>query len=764
MKSIKWFPLVLLGLLLFSGSARAQCLTQTANLKLQVPNIGNTTTWGQCINGDLAVLDTLLGGISTLAPGTVTPILAASTTNYVTANTAPEAITNFIGGFNGQTIRIICGPGDTFTSVLTNIAISLSAAWSCPGGSSLTLMDVSNVWTEIARTGGATGVQNTVAFPNQASVGTIFNRLAKLSGAPSVAIITSTTDTSGAVGIVTGGAGTTGNATIQVIGSTPCVFDGSTLAGDYVQISPTIAGACHDTGSGSPPASGEVIGRVLSTNGVSGTYNIFLFSPEIQGFIGPTLGGINNFTNTNNFSTAINANGGANVSGPVILSGPVTATAGQNIAMFYNVDGILLVDGNKYTTIASALAVCPATGALVISTILETWASDPFGSVTCPFDVWLIPGASGSRWTTNAPIRLGHNGQHLHSTGPNAGEIQVGGSFPINSSVISIGAPGPSGVNGTTLTDIAVDAGSITGVSGIVIDGAQELSGTYNTQVVNAMVDGFRVSSDQGGGAEQNPLPIEHVRAFCSASAPAACVPFHITSTAGFRVSVKDMTASWSNGTALTDCIKNDSTLSTPLLENIHVEGCTNGFHNTPLGGQFEVDGMFGFSNVTTVVRNDSVSASYKIRRIILNGSTHSVVDAAVGRPISSPAPSCDVAGAFTIFIQCMDALVPFQSAAPLEPTGTAPGLAGTGTCATFAASAGGAWGGSFQCTGSTGASTITITFAASARNGWDCNGAKDQTTIANVLNQTSNSITTCVLTATSITSGDTIIWHAFAF
>src|SRR5580700_342283 len=121
----------------------------------------------------------------------------------------------------------------------------------------------------------------TITVANAGSTGTTNNTLTKLTGAPSTAVIAATTDTKGVVGIVTSGAGTTGNAVIQIAGTVNCVFDGTTTAGDYVQISSTTGGDCHDSGPNYPTA-GEAIGRVLSTNGSAGTYSIDLFPAEIQ--------------------------------------------------------------------------------------------------------------------------------------------------------------------------------------------------------------------------------------------------------------------------------------------------------------------------------------------------------------------------------------------------------------------------------------------------------------------------------------------------
>jgi hypothetical protein len=123
----------------------------------------------------------------------------------------------------------------------------------------------------------------TITVANAGTTGTTVNTLTKLTGAPSTAVITATTDTTGVIGITTSGAGTTGSAVIQLLGSVSCVFDGATIAGDYVQISSTTVGDCHDTNSATYPAvgTGDVIGRVLSTNGAAGTYVIDLFPQEV---------------------------------------------------------------------------------------------------------------------------------------------------------------------------------------------------------------------------------------------------------------------------------------------------------------------------------------------------------------------------------------------------------------------------------------------------------------------------------------------------
>jgi hypothetical protein len=89
------------------------------------------------------------------------------------------------------------------------------------------------------------------AVPNDASTGTTVNKLAKLTSAGK-AIIGSTTDTAGILGIVISTTATTGNAEIVYAGQAVCAFDGTATDGDFVIPSTSAAGKCHDSGTASP--------------------------------------------------------------------------------------------------------------------------------------------------------------------------------------------------------------------------------------------------------------------------------------------------------------------------------------------------------------------------------------------------------------------------------------------------------------------------------------------------------------------------------
>jgi hypothetical protein len=118
----------------------------------------------------------------------------------------------------------------------------------------------------------------TVSIANASSTGTTVGSLAKLTGAPSTAVITATTDSAGIIGVVVSGGGTSGNALIAVDGVASCTFDASGVtAGHYVQNSGATGGDCKDGGA-SYPSSGQVLGIALQT-AASGAANIVVFPP-----------------------------------------------------------------------------------------------------------------------------------------------------------------------------------------------------------------------------------------------------------------------------------------------------------------------------------------------------------------------------------------------------------------------------------------------------------------------------------------------------
>lgn len=125
---------------------------------------------------------------------------------------------------------------------------------------------------------------NLAEIPNDTSIGTIINRFTINIGGK--ARVAPTTATGGIMGVCQGNAGTSLSCDVAIFGPRITVdFDGATTAGNYVVPSTTTAGKAHDSGvaaGGSLPTGTQVMGIVLSTNGVAGTYIIFLFPPEIR--------------------------------------------------------------------------------------------------------------------------------------------------------------------------------------------------------------------------------------------------------------------------------------------------------------------------------------------------------------------------------------------------------------------------------------------------------------------------------------------------
>jgi hypothetical protein len=182
----------------------------------------------------------------------------------------------------------------------------------------------------VAQDASATAKRVVVGVSNASPTGTTLHRLAKLTGAPSKATVAATTDTDGAVGVATAGAGAAGVATIQTGGLSDvtagggCDFDGATVAGHYVQQSATTDGKCHDTGSASYPASGQVIGRVLTTNGGAGTYSLLLTltrGAPASALADPGANGV-----------VVRTSAGATTNRSVAGTSPVTVTNGDGVS------------------------------------------------------------------------------------------------------------------------------------------------------------------------------------------------------------------------------------------------------------------------------------------------------------------------------------------------------------------------------------------------------------------------------------------------
>ena len=116
-----------------------------------------------------------------------------------------------------------------------------------------------------------------IEIPNSAD-GDGSDKLAKMFGANTVTVGTSG-DTDGMIGIVVGNAGTSGNAQIAINGQALCAFEDFALTGigDFVTISSTTAGTCHDSGTKTRSGlTSQIIGQVVNTTASGGNYAVAL--------------------------------------------------------------------------------------------------------------------------------------------------------------------------------------------------------------------------------------------------------------------------------------------------------------------------------------------------------------------------------------------------------------------------------------------------------------------------------------------------------
>jgi hypothetical protein len=103
------------------------------------------------------------------------------------------------------------------------------------------------------------------------------------------------------------------------------------------------------------------------------------------------------------------------------------------------------------------------------------------------------------------------------------------------------------------------------------------------------------------------------------------------------------------------------------------------------------------------------------------------------------------------------------SSLKPLASAGTAFTVAsGTGACATTSTVVGGVQAGHFTCTGTTGASTVTLALAATTTS-WSCVG-RDITTPTSVTQTGALSTTAVTLTLTSVTASDVVEFHCLGY
>src|SRR5580658_1273223 len=193
--------------------------------------------------------------------------------------------------------------------------------------------------------------RNDFEIPNDGSTGTALNQLAMFNtDSPSQAVLAGTSSTNTVIGIVQGGAGTSGNAMITWHGYAYCIFDNTTTAGDAVIASVSAAGDCHDTGSGAQPGA-QLIGFADVTNTVSGgTNGIRVGLQPPQGGGGGNVASVFGRTGAVTAATgdySVSQVTGAAVDAAVVhLAGTETITGSKTFSSNVTLSGNLNVAGN----------------------------------------------------------------------------------------------------------------------------------------------------------------------------------------------------------------------------------------------------------------------------------------------------------------------------------------------------------------------------------------------------------------------------------
>lgn len=348
----------------------------------------------------------------------------------------------------------------------------------------------------------------TIATIPNSSTGTTINKLASLTGGK--AIITTAGATSGVIGIVIGGAGTAGSATVQTeASSVSCVFDGATTAGDYVQISASVNGDCTDAGA-TLPSSGQALGTVLSTNGGGGNYKMLLNASGA--FVSSSGGGTPSGCSANQLPVA-----GASVGLPFTCPG-ATLTGG---ALVLSASGTAssLTFGNATS---GTLTLQPVTGALGTvtasfpantGTVLENNLAQTISGVTTFSSGPLVFPYGQSNTTLTAAYwsmynagftvpRGGGFGFSPSAGGPNPNNWDVAFCSPsVNTVAISTQAGGCGNTSGS-MSAYSVTLGSSLNAATMVLTG-NALS-VHDVAKANgpAITSGFGTSPSIAGGDE----------------------------------------------------------------------------------------------------------------------------------------------------------------------------------------------------------------------------------------------------------------------
>lgn len=233
------------------------------------------------------------------------------------------------------------------------------------------------------------------------------------------------------------------------------------------------------------------------------------------------------------------------------------------------------------------------------------------------------PGGNGTPCVISDTFQLGR-GVHLRGESRYASIIKAADDFPINTPVIQVGPPGSSpGLYGSMISDLSIDANSISGSTGIYATQMQEGTALYRLNIVNFSDAGIDLSGSGVQNCYMNDLSTRPT------ATPVDGTGVRLTSVLS-RVMVENISV-----------VTSGSVYSTPgidvvgcygvTIRNAHLERYETGvlFNG---GGNYLAEQIFGHSSITALVKYEN-NASGLAMNLDPNSATYTLDD-----QVASPA------------------------------------------------------------------------------------------------------------------------------
>jgi len=504
---------------------------------------------------------------------------------------------------------------------------------------------------------------------------------------------------------------------------------------------------------------------------------------------------------TGNATTATTA---TNLAGAGTINGNFTGTAnlnGSNTGFFGQIDGLFFLDGHLYTTLNAAFTACNVSPGCNLTIPPGVY---PFSSQIAPTYPATITGSGDSesnasnscattlQWTGGATPPIALTG--FAATGSNVGGFCL---YTSSGSAPPVLVDVDNAANNVTVHDITVDYANTTGKveptvaafrwgnTGIVVnDSARNLFVrnvplAFDLLNISAVWNGFNVWGTGNTLDLQLGSSTANVESFScyqckwgggdNTSGTVSVVANNV-----YGASFTDN--EWECGSAAAAyCLDVPSTAT--LAEGIYVNGGTifgenlgsskleYVFHLNLASSTMEIAGvtLAGiFNNPVYLIKNDNclnvlvhgITFPSASSSNFTNTATCNATD--IGSAYNSASTGLITAG--TVAVNNA-ATVSFTGPVNLYQAPTAkgtPNLSGTGACSVLNLPAGGLDAGQVGCSGSTGASTLTITPGYTATHGFVCYVVDNTSHV--VLGQSSSVPTSCTVSGT-VTNSDTLLY-----